>query len=203
MPRWLGWWGSSPALERKKESEVRVLRRLQCPPETPTERSSVPLKPTLCSIRVPSPWHQATSRTMSRAHAHLVEMAQHSRFNIPQAQQHGLSALATELQSEQKSSELPGGNSTVKKFTEGEGEGNSVKEDTAAQSVITEGGSEQEVLQEDDVVTQFVFTEVSESTEPRFITPKLDTHQFNPFLHLHVMCLKCHSCFLRRWYIHN
>lgn len=189
MPQWLGWWGSSPAQERKKESEVKILKRLhQCPTETPTERNLVPLKPAVRSITIPSQVpRRATTTTISKAHAHLVEMAQHSRLDIPKAQQQrgGLSALATELQ-------VPEGSVTVNKFF-GEGKGNSVKGNTTPGVITGRGESKKELLQED--VTQSVFTEVSESTEPRFIKPKLNTHQFNPFLHVHLVCLQINSIF--------
>ncbi|KAG0584074.1 hypothetical protein KC19_3G183000 [Ceratodon purpureus] len=122
------------------------------------------------SITMPLPLTSAENqaapvRTTSRAQALLVEMVQQSRFSIPGAQQHGLTALATELPPKQKSAEV------TENGARGEGEDINYRKEDITQTEFTEGVGKSNNLQEDDV-TQIVITEVSEPTEPRFITPK-------------------------------
>lgn len=129
-------------------------------------RNVVPLQLALRNITVPLPFTndelQATHRTMSRAQA-FVEMVQQSRLNTPQTTAHlqGLSALAPELPPTQtKAPEIMfTGKICIMginvNMPAGEVEARSLKED----------------------VTRVVVPEVSDSTEPRIITPKLNTPQ--------------------------
>lgn len=165
-----------------KKSEAKVLRRPQYSSAAPSKRNKVPLQPTLRSITLPPPLangeNQATVRIKSRSQTLLVDMAQQSLFNTPGTRQHGLSALATELPLKQKLAGVTEEIVTTNNDVPGvEGEGINYRKEDITRTVFTEGVGESNYLQEDDV-TQIVITEVSESTEPRFITPKLNTPQF-------------------------
>lgn len=180
-----------------KKSEVKILRRPQYSSATLSKRNTVPLQPTLRSISMPLPngENQACIRTRSRAQALLVEMVQQSRINSSGAQQHGLSALATELPVKQKLADGPEVVVTADNVPGGEVEGVNYRKEDIAQTVLDTGGIGESNCLQGDYVTQIVITEVSEFTEPRFITPKLNTAQFfDQFLFLMCMSVSALRC---------
>lgn len=106
---------------------------------------------------------QATSRTTSKAEVPIIEMAQKSRLSTSHVHQNGLSALVTERSFKK-------GILKVGKKSDTVGNNNAQPAHSEVMNNLREEQS------------GFATTEVSESTEPRLIMPKLKTSQFNPNL---------------------